>query len=82
LPSAQNLSKGGDGRAIDGLRDKYKLQANLMPDAEKEQNWNELARVFVQRFQQIHGIPHDSLAGPHTFALLDALAATREKCSS
>jgi murein L,D-transpeptidase YcbB/YkuD len=56
-------------KPVDILRDKY----NLLPHAvNNEADWNELARLFVQRFQQIHGMPTDSLAGPRAFEVLDA----------
>ena len=56
------------------LRAHYKLPHRVIPDAQKEQEWNELARVFVARFQQIYNLPPDSLAGIGTFAALDATA--------
>ncbi len=58
------------------LREKYGLRARPVDsvDPAREREWNELARIFVQRFQQIHGIPADSLAGPHSFNVLDATA--------
>ncbi len=61
--------------AADTLRDKYSLATHIVNN---EPEWNELARLFVQRFQQIHGIPTDSLAGQRTFQLLDATAAIPE----
>lgn len=58
------------------LREKYGLKPHTVAqnDPAREQEWNELARLFVQRFQQIHGLPTDSLAGPHSFKILDATA--------
>jgi len=58
------------------LRERYGLRARPIDsvDPAREAEWNELARIFVQRFQQIHGIPADSLAGPHAFAVLDGTA--------
>ena len=61
------------------LRKKYGLRPHVVApnDPAREQEWNELARVFLQRFQQIHQIPPDSLAGPHSFKLLEAIAEGR-----
>jgi hypothetical protein len=56
----------------EALRKQYGLRANPINDPIKEQEWNELARLFVQRFQQIHNLPHDSLAGVRSFLVLDA----------
>jgi len=60
----------------DTLRKKYGLKPHVVAqnDPAREAQWNELARLFVQRFQQIHNMPHDSLPGPRTFAMLDATA--------
>jgi len=63
----------------DMLRAKYGLKPHIVGNSglsslAKELEWNELARLFVQRFQQIHGMPTDSLAGPRAFATLDATA--------
>lgn len=64
-------------KAIQVLREKYGLKPHTLNDPVKEQEWNELARLFVQRFQQIHQIPPDSLAGPHSFKLLEAIGEGR-----
>jgi hypothetical protein len=58
-------------KPVDVLRNKYKLPPHTVNN---EPEWNELARLFVQRFQQIHGMPTDSLAGPRAFAILDGTA--------
>lgn len=62
-------------KPIDALRDKYQLRPYTVNN---EPDWNELARLFVQRFQQIHGMPTDSLAGPRAFAMLDSTAVGNE----
>ena len=64
-------------KAVDVLRAKYGLEPHTIADPAKDQEWNELARLFVQRFQQIHQMPPDSLAGPHSFKLLEAIADGR-----
>ena len=62
-------------QSLEALRRQYKLLPNTINSPDKEAEWNTLARLFVQRFQQIHGMPHDSLAGAHSFAVLEASAA-------
>lgn len=61
------------------LRARYHhLRPNTINDPAKEQEWNELARLFVQRFQEIHKLPPDSLAGMQTFQVLEKLAKPTE----
>ena len=62
------------------LRNKYGLRPHISGNPEREREWNELARIFVQRFQQIRRIPDDSLAGPHAFRLLDTLTEGCPRC--
>ncbi len=51
-----------------------------------EDEWNALARLFVQRFQELSQIPTDSLAGPATFAILELTlkrqTEKRRRCQS
>lgn len=58
----------------DDLAKHYKLPPlRKLATAEQEAYWNKMARLFVQRFQQIHGMPADTLAGVNSFRLLDKL---------
>jgi hypothetical protein len=61
---------------VQALRERYGLKPHTVApnNPTREEEWNELARLFVQRFQQIHDLPTDSLAGPHAFRVLDGTA--------
>jgi hypothetical protein len=45
----------------------------MPPPIGDEEKWNRFARRFVERFQQLQGIPADSLAGVNTFAALERI---------
>ncbi len=54
------------------LRKRYERLLTQRIAQANEQEWNDLARLFVARFQELNGLPHDSLAGPSTFDRLEA----------